>query len=84
MLLSTVNMCLPNYPFNLFQASFEIATHTYTNGFFLPFRLMLGFMGITMFFSMWMSNTATTAMVVPMVEAVVERLTEVSYRTNLL
>ncbi|XP_043228629.1 solute carrier family 13 member 2-like [Amphibalanus amphitrite] len=38
--------------------------------------LMMGFMGITMFFSMWMSNTATTAMVAPMVEAVVENLTE--------
>ena len=45
---------------------------------------MLGFMGITMFFSMWMSNTATTAMVAPMVEAVIESLTEASYRTNTL
>ena len=40
----------------------------------------MGFMVITMFFSMWMSNTATTAMVAPMVEAVIENLTEASYQ----
>ncbi|XP_046440695.1 solute carrier family 13 member 5-like isoform X7 [Daphnia pulex] len=39
-----------------------------------PRRLMLGFMFTTMFLSMWISNTATTAMMVPIVEAVVEEL----------
>ncbi|XP_067120680.1 Na(+)/citrate cotransporter-like [Centruroides vittatus] len=36
--------------------------------------LMLGFMITTMFLSMWISNTATTAMMVPIVEAVMDEL----------
>lgn len=36
--------------------------------------LMLGFMLITMFLSMWISNTATTAMMVPLIEAILEEL----------
>ena len=39
-----------------------------------PRRLMLGFMVTTCFLSMWISNTATTAMMVPIVDAV---LTEI-------
>jgi len=35
-----------------------------------PARLMLGFMMTTMFLSMWISNTATTAMMLPIVDAV--------------
>ena len=37
-------------------------------------RLMLGFMFTTMFISMWISNTATTAMMLPIVDAVAEAI----------
>ncbi|KAK7080784.1 hypothetical protein SK128_008058 [Halocaridina rubra] len=39
-----------------------------------PRRLMAGFMMTTMFLSMWISNTATTAMMVPIVDAILMEL----------
>ncbi|XP_077466751.1 Na(+)/citrate cotransporter [Stigmatopora argus] len=39
-----------------------------------PALLMLGFMSVTAFLSMWISNTATTAMMVPIVQAMLEEL----------
>lgn len=40
----------------------------------LPLRLVLGFMCCTVFLSMWLSNTSTTAMVMPIAEAVLQQL----------
>ncbi|GFR73054.1 solute carrier family 13 member 5 [Elysia marginata] len=39
-----------------------------------PMWLMLGLMGATWFLSMWISNTATTAMMVPITEAILQQL----------
>ena len=38
---------------------------------------MLGVMSVTMFLSMWVSNTGATAMIVPIVEALIQQLFKV-------
>lgn len=43
---------------------------------------MLGFMGVTAFLSMWISNTATTAMMVPIVEAILQQMEATSAATE--
>ncbi|XP_036691850.1 solute carrier family 13 member 5 isoform X6 [Balaenoptera musculus] len=47
-----------------------------------PAQLMLGFMGVTAFLSMWISNTAATAMMVPLVEAVLRQMEATSAATE--
>ncbi|XP_056297111.1 solute carrier family 13 member 2-like isoform X2 [Pseudoliparis swirei] len=41
-----------------------------------PSLLMIGFMGTTAFLSMWISNTASTAMMLPIANAVLQQLCE--------
>ncbi|XP_053425001.1 Na(+)/citrate cotransporter isoform X1 [Nycticebus coucang] len=47
-----------------------------------PAQLMLAFMGVTAFLSMWISNTATTAMMVPIVEAMLQQMEATSTATE--
>jgi di/tricarboxylate transporter len=49
---------------------------------FYYYRLMLGFMLPTWFLSMWISNTATTGMMLPISEAVLESLNETEENNN--
>ena len=47
-----------------------------------PVRILWGFMGVTWFLSMWLSNTATAMMMVPIVLAVILNLEETFGRDN--
>ncbi|XP_035229237.1 solute carrier family 13 member 5-like isoform X2 [Stegodyphus dumicola] len=44
--------------------------------------MMLGFMATSMFLSMWISNTATAALMVPIIDAVMQELSDKAKETN--
>ena len=46
--------------------------------FCIVFRLLFGFMATTAFLSMWLSNTATSAMMLPIAQVVIQELREES------
>lgn len=48
-----------------------------------PGMLVLGFMCCTVFLSMWLSNTSTTAMVMPIAEAVLQQLISTSLEADM-
>lgn len=43
----------------------------------IEFRLNFGLIAVTMFVSMWISNTAAVAMMIPIMQAVLEELESV-------
>ncbi|KAK3775779.1 hypothetical protein RRG08_047967 [Elysia crispata] len=47
-----------------------------------PQWLMLGLMGATWFLSMWISNTATTSMMIPITEAILQQLQDTLPQTD--
>lgn len=47
-----------------------------------PALLMMGFMGTTAFLSMWISNTASTAMMLPIAHAVLQQLCDTEARAE--
>lgn len=48
----------------------------------LSHRLMMGFMSVSSFLSMWISNTATTAMMLPIAHAVLQQLKATEARAD--
>ncbi|XP_053864345.1 solute carrier family 13 member 2 [Malaclemys terrapin pileata] len=47
-----------------------------------PALLIMGFMSVTAFLSMWISNTATTAMMIPIAQAVLQQLHKSEQETS--
>lgn len=52
---------------------------THALGIVYHFRLNFGLIAVTMFVSMWISNTAAVAMMIPIMQAVLEELEQVLF-----
>lgn len=57
---------------SMFSSTFTLSNHLFC----ALSSLMIGFMGTTAFLSMWISNTASTAMMLPIANAVLQQLSD--------
>ena len=48
--------------------------NVFNENYYTSFRILVGFMLPTSFLSMWISNAATTAMMIPVAESVIEQM----------
>lgn len=64
--------CFPNFKIWLYLNKYKLI---------IPFSLMAGLMATTWFLSMWISNTAATSMMIPIITAVIKTVKDIRTKT---